>query len=244
MGIIEQFPKKRVELPPAYQKIYEEHYLQNREGLYKTTSLSQRLESWMHRKVCRDVKNGTDKATLEIGAGTLNHIPYEKHISTYDIVEPFKELFENSARLQHISNQYSDISEVPNDCFYDRIISIAVFEHLQELPQLLALAATHLNRGGVIRVAIPNEGTLLWKLGTMVTGWEFKKKYGLDYQVLMQYEHVNSAKEIEQVLNYFFNEVKARSFGLGRYFSFYRFFECRDIKTNRVNSHLSTFGTD
>ena len=30
---------------------------------------------------------------LEIGAGTLNHLKYEKNFSEYDIVEPFKNLF-------------------------------------------------------------------------------------------------------------------------------------------------------
>lgn len=44
----------------------------------------------------------------------------------------------------------------------------------------------------------------MWKLGyTLSTGMEFKRKYGLEYEVLMKHEHVNTAKEIEEVLNYF-----------------------------------------
>ena len=30
---------------------------------------------------------------LEVGAGTLNHLKYEKSFSEYDIVEPFKKTF-------------------------------------------------------------------------------------------------------------------------------------------------------
>jgi len=56
-------------------------------------------------------------------------------------------------------------------------------------------------------VSVPNEGSLAWKMGTMVTGFEFKKKYGLEYSVLMKYEHVNTAKDIEEVLRYFFENV-------------------------------------
>jgi len=100
---------------------------------------------------------------------------------------------------------------------YERITSIATFEHIIDLPDVVAKAATLLHeKRGHLRVAIPNEGTLLWKLGTKFTGFEFRKKYGLDYQVLMQYEHINSAREIEQVLKYFFRNVRRSVFGLSK----------------------------
>ncbi len=57
-SILDKFPKKRIELPEAFQKIYNQHYLSNREGKYKATSLSQKLESWMHKKIAEDVAGG------------------------------------------------------------------------------------------------------------------------------------------------------------------------------------------
>ena len=76
-SVLDKFPKKRIELPEAFQKIYNQHYLSNREGKYKTTSLSQKLESWMHKKVAEDVVKSKEQfSTLEIGAGNLNQLKY------------------------------------------------------------------------------------------------------------------------------------------------------------------------
>jgi hypothetical protein len=239
MSILDKFPKERIELPEAYQKIYNQHYLSNREGKYKTTSLSQKLEAWMHKKVAADLnETSTHLNTLEIGAGTLNQLKYEPAGMHYDIVEPFNELFDGSTLLERIAQVYSDISEIPLDKKYDRITSIATFEHIMDLPYVVAMAARHLEEGGQMRVAIPNEGTILWKLGTMVTGAEFKKKYGLDYQVLMRYEHVNTATDIEDVLDYFFHRTKCSVFGLSKGMAFYRFYACTEPKMDRVNAYL------
>ena len=81
--------------------------------------------------------------------------------------------------------------------------------------------------GGVLRVAIPNEGRFLWKFAyTMTTGLEFKHKYGLDYSMLMNYEHVNTADEIEAVLVHFFPHIKRSMLGVGKVFSLFRYYEC------------------
>jgi hypothetical protein len=52
-------------------------------------------------------------------------------------------------------------------------------------------------------------------------------KYGLDFGVLVEHEHVNSAKDVETVLSYFYDEIKCKVFGISRALSFYQFFECR-----------------
>jgi len=238
-SILNKFPKKRIVLPEAYQKIYKEHYFLNREGKYKTTSLSKQLESWMHKKVAEDVQKGKKSSTtLEIGAGTLNQLQYEPGGAAYDIVEPFKELFENSPRLKTVRHIYHDIGEVDN-IKYDRITSVATFEHIMDLPFVVAKAAMLLNENGHLRTAIPNEGTIMWKMGTLVTGYEFKKRTGLDYSTLMQYEHVNTAKDIEQVLKYFFKNVKCAVLGLNKRLAFYRFYDCSNPYIERVERYFS-----
>lgn len=242
MNILSRFPKERIELPQAYQDIYTQHYLSNREGEYKTTSLSMKLERWLHKKVAQDVigsggGRGNNK-TLEIGAGTLNQLQYEPAISNYDIVEPFEELYKDSELLSRVKNIYSDISEITEK--YDRITSIAVFEHIMDLPCVVAKAAMHLNEGGCIRTSIPNEGTIMWKMGTRVTGYEFKKKYDLDYNVLMRFEHVNTAQDIEDVLDHFFTKTESASFGLSKRLAFYRFFEHRNPKVEAAKAYLES----
>lgn len=238
--IFDNFPKERIPLPEAYQKIYNQHYIISREGKSTATSLTKRLESWMHHKVAADVVTHKETApTLEIGAGTLNHLKYEPLHHEYDIVEPFKELYEDSPWLKNVRKVYNDIEEIQG-VRYDRITSIATFEHVLDLPGLVAKVSTLLNeKKGHLRVSVPNEGTLFWSLGTRITGFEFRKKYGLDYQVLMRYEHVNSAREIDQVLRYFFKNVKMAVLGFNKDFAFYRFYDCSEINKENVTQFLT-----
>jgi hypothetical protein len=233
------FPKKRINLPDKYKEIYHKHYKLNREGKTLATSASAFMESWMHRKTAKDVCKHEKKSTLEIGAGTLNHLKYEvpEH---YDIVEPFFELFENSTHYNLIDNIYTDINQIEEIKKYDRIISIATFEHITDLPFVVYKTCKLLEKNGTLRVAIPNEGSLIWELGWKVTtGFEYKLKYGLDYSQLMKYEHVNTADEIEDVLKFFYQNVECSFSGLIKSLSFYRFFICSFPDTQNVNKYLS-----
>ncbi|MDR2407777.1 MAG: hypothetical protein LBE13_06665, partial [Bacteroidales bacterium] len=103
--------------------------------------------------------------------------------------------------------------------------------HILNLPEVVERTVSLLNRGGVLCVAIPNEGRFLWKLGyTLTTGLEFKIKYGLDYSVIMRYEHVNTADEIEEILKYFYANVKLKLFGINKTLALYRYYECMNDK--------------
>ena len=233
------FPKIRPELPPIYQSIYAEQYKENREGGSKASGLAQKLESWMHKKVAADVISGKEKSTLEIGAGTLNQIQYEPCSNPYDIVEPFRYLFESSPLIDRVRDVYDDISRVPEGRNYERIISIAAFEHICDLPRVIARCGLLLSEGGQLRCAIPSEGTIMWRLGyTLTTGLEFKRKYGLDYEVLMRHEHVNTAQEIEEVLRHFLADVRSSVFGVAKSLSFYQYFECAQPKLDLCSSYL------
>lgn len=83
--------------------------------------------------------------------------------------------------------------------------------------------------GGVLSVAVPNEGRFLWGFSyKATTGREFYKKYKLDYEIGMKYEHVNTADEIECILDYFFDDVDIKLLGINRDFAFYRYLECKN----------------
>lgn len=228
--MFDQFPKTRPPLPKDIEAIYAANYKSNREGKTTASSLAQRMESWLHKQVAKDVAahQSLRKTTLELGAGTLNQLQYEPAIHQYDIVEPFTELYRNSHLLKRVRNVYSDISEVPTSSRYDRITSVSTLEHVCNLPEVVARSGLLLAENGVLRTSIPNEGTLLWTLGWKITtGLEFKLKHGLDYNLLVKHEHVNTAREIEEVLEYFFEEVGCKVFGLTKGISFYRYYECR-----------------
>jgi len=239
--MFENYPKTRPILPENFQQIYNEHYKNNREGETTVSSLSQKMESWMHKKVAGDVKKELHKSTLEIGAGTLNQLMYEK-TEPYDIIEPFIELYANSPYKKQIRNIYKDIDEIDLALKYDRITSIATFEHILDLPKVVAKSALLLNENGTLRVSIPNEGTILWELGWKFTaGIEFRLKYGLNYETLMKYEHVNTAAEIEKVLSYFFKKHRCSCFGLGKKIAFYRFYECSNPDIELAEKFLEKY---
>jgi len=234
------YPKIRTELPEAYRLIYVNQYKENREGDSTASGIAQKVEAWLHKKVAEDVQIDYDKKTLEIGAGTLNQLHHEK-TKYYDAIEPFSELYTNSPLLSRVNNMYDDIDDVELIQKYDRITSVATFEHITNLPTVVAKSCILLNEGGTLRTSIPNEGTFLWKLGwQMTTGLEFKMKHGLDYGVLMKFEHVNTADEIEKVLKYFYAKNKVSYFGVGKHFSLYRFFESSEPRVELAHEYLKS----
>jgi hypothetical protein len=221
--VFDQYPKTRPQLPAKYEAIYRQHYLQNRSGGSPASGLSQAVESWMHRRVASDTRDSSvTGATLEIGAGNLNHLAYEPATRPYDIVEPSAFLLRTASCLPRIRYIYEDIRQIPASCRYERIVSIATLEHLCDLPEVVARAALLLKPEGTFRVAIPSEGTEPWRWAQkLTTGLEFRLKYGLDYQILLRHEHVNTANEIEHVLDQLFSSLKCQLFGSTRRFSLY-----------------------
>jgi hypothetical protein len=227
--ILARFPKQRPPLPPAIEAIYARQYASNRQGGTAAASLAQRVESWLHRQVAADVAGGggADAPTLELGAGTLNQLPWEPSVSTYDIVEPLAFLYEGSPHLPRVRHVFADIAQVPAHHRYRRITSVATLEHVCDLPRLVARCGLLLGDGGVFRASVPSEGTWLWTLGwKLTTGLEFRLRHGLDYGELMRHEHVNTADEIEAVLRHCFGALRCRVFGLSRAHSLYRYYEC------------------
>jgi len=238
--MFDRYPKTRPELPEEFAAIYHAQYKENRKGGSRASALSQKMEGWLHRKVAADVVGGGGgKSTLEIGAGTLNQLPYEPQSAAYDIVEPFEALYEDATLAGRVRTFYGDVRDVPREHRYDRITAVAAFEHICNLPEVVARSSLLLKENGVLRVAGPSEGTLLWTLGwKTTTGLEFRIRYGLDYGVLMRHEHVNTAREIEEVLRYFFGRIATQVFGLTRRFSLYQFHECTEPDKERSMSYL------
>jgi SAM-dependent methyltransferase len=195
-------------LSPAHEATYIEHYRANRAG-QGISRIVMRLESWMHRELARRPA----PTILEIGAGNLNHVPYHSAAQAYDAVEPFRELWEDSPHRQRVRAIFRDIAEIPERSAYDLVLSIAVLEHLTDLPFVLARSALLLRQGGSLRAGFPSEGGFLWGLAwRSTTGIAYRLRRGLDYGAIMRHEHVNSAPEILELLGYFFADVEVARF--------------------------------
>jgi hypothetical protein len=240
--LLARFPKTRSVLPPKLQEIYTRQYVENRAGGSPASSMSQRLERWLHRQVAADLADGRARDSLEIGAGNLNQLAFEPRLGAYDIVEPFEALYRDAPCLSRVRDVYADIRQVPGDRAYDRVTSVAALEHICDLPLVLARSARLLKTGGEMRAAIPSEGGLLWRMGwTLTTGLEFRLRHGLDYGLMMAHEHVNTAREIETLLQATFEDIEIRSFGVGRQLSLYRFIAARRPKLDVVAAWEARF---
>ena len=224
-AILARYPKQRPALPPAFQRIYEREYKLNREGGSVITRISSGLESWMHRRVAAVAADDV----LELGAGTLNQLQYETPQPRYDVVEPFAALYDGSPALPKVGAIYADIADVPSDRPYGRVTSVAVLEHLDDLPGIVARAALLMRDDGVFQAGIPSEGGALWTLAwRTTTGVAYWLRNRLDYGVLMHHEHLNTAAEIETVVGHFFADLTVSRFPLPlRQLSFYSYLEAR-----------------
>ena len=208
--ILRLYPKKRLPLPAEYQALYDEQYQSNREGRTLAARITLHLEAWMHRRI---VQGHCTFPLLELGAGTLNHVAYEPGEGAYDVVEPYELLYRGKQETSRIRNIYASIDDVPLDARYERIVSIAVLEHVLDLPSLVARCALLLAPDGRFLAGIPSEGALMWYLAWRFgTGVVWGARTGLDYGVLMRYEHVNTAAEILAVVRYLFRAVTISRF--------------------------------
>lgn len=229
--ILKRYPKTKIPLSKKHTDVYEKEYKLNRDGKGLLFSTLRLLESWLHIMIS---KNHAGGKLLEIGSGTLNHIPYEKEYLSYDCIEPFKALYENSTNLKYVNNLYIDINEVPVENKYDRIISIAVMEHILDLPSIIAKTTLLLNENGVFQASIPSEGGFLWGISwRLTTAISYRIRTGLDYKSVIRHEHVNNEKEIVEIIKHFYKKVKIKRFPTPLFqLSFYSYIEAEspDIK--------------
>lgn len=234
--LLKTYPRKRPELGKEYQNIFQAEYRRNRKGLGILGRVVKYFESWMHRRIASKSLG----RILELGAGTLNHLGYEVREAPYDIVEPSDYLIE-ADKLESVQNVYASSSEISDKHVYDRIISIAVLEHMTDLPSELARAAVLLKENGIFQAGIPNEGSFVWGAAwRMTTGVAFRLRTGLDYAEIMRHEHVNTSREIVEIAKYFFSETKVEYFPLPiPWLGLYVYIEARSPRRDVAKNWLS-----
>ncbi len=226
-SLLASYPRPRPPLPPKQAAIYATEYKNNRQGKGLMSRLAQRAEAWMHEKVAA---GGVAGPVLELGAGTLNHVPHESpHLSTwgFDIVEPQRHLYEDSPHREKVRDVFTDISDVPADRGYQRIVSVAVLEHVSDLPALLERCRDLLAPGGLMQHGIPSEGGFLWGLGwRATTGLAYRLRTGHSYKTLMRHEHLSNADEIIAVFKHVFPDARVIRFPTqARHGSLYAYLE-------------------
>lgn len=237
LELLSEYPRSKPPLPEPQRRLYAAHIRANRTGANWLIRRVNQLEHWMHDQVAACQTAG--EHILEIGAGTLNHLPFEKSPSAYDVVEPMKSLWQDSESLPRIRKAYDDLQLVPRINRYHRILSIAVLEHVSDLPQLIASSALLLRPKGVWQAAIPNEGGFLWGAGwRLTTAIAFRLQHWCSYSPVMKHEHINTSAEITLLVKWFFDEVRVTEFPLPwMHASFYRYLECRRPNRERCQAY-------
>ncbi|NNL64722.1 MAG: class I SAM-dependent methyltransferase [Myxococcales bacterium] len=241
-ALLESYPRARPPLPEAHRRIFEAEYKANREGRDAASSLAQRAESWMHRRVAVDPAY----PTLELGAGTLNHLPYEAAEGDYDVVEPMASLLDGSPALARVRDRFSSLHEIDPARRYRRIVSVAVLEHMEDLPRDVARAGLLLAEGGRFCAGIPAEGGFAWGLGWRVTtGLSFRLRNRLDYGAVMRHEHLSTDLEILAVVRHFFESVRVWRFPLPlRHASLYAALEATGPRLSRCRERCAAAPAD
>ena len=237
MELLKLYPKKRVDIGDEYKNILDDAYANSREGKTLFTRIALKLEQWMHRKVA---KTPQSYPVLEIGAGTLNHLKFESISGDYYVVEPQEMLYAGKTQAKAVKKIFSRIEDVPLDLKFNRIISIAALEHIEDLPMVIARSVTLLAPNGEFRAGIPTEGGLLWYLAWRFgTGLGFWLKYKKSYAPFQRYEHINNSDEIEGLVKIFFEDVKCIRYPFNcRHLSFYTYIEAKTPKISRATSYL------
>lgn len=244
--LLASYPRSRPPLPPKQAELYEREYEINRAGTGPLYRAVHALESWMHRKIADEHTTG---AVLELGAGGLMHVPLERWCDTYDVVEPVTEIVTGSPNFRHVDRYWEWYGEYVDDaCMgslqYQKIFSVAVLEHLTDLPTVVAASAVALDPNGSFQAGIPMEGGALWELSwRCTTGIAYRLRTRASYAPLMHHEHINSAAEIVAVIGEFFADVKVSRFPLrGKHASMYAHVRAKQPRIGTAQSYLRGVG--
>lgn len=156
------------------------------------------------------------KRTLEIGAGTGEHLEYESLTPVQQRNYVALDLRENM--VADIRKRFPRVKAIVSDCqkrldfeagHFDRILAIHVLEHLPNLPA--AVREMHRLCAGTLSIVIPCEGSLAYSLARKISAQRiFEKRYGQPYDWFISREHLNRPHEIfAEIEPYFRREHRA-----------------------------------
>lgn len=151
---------------------------------------------------------------LEIGSGHGHHLKYSKQEYKHYIGLDLESRF-----LSNLHHRYPEACLVNGDAYalpfrdksMDCILAVYTFEHLRSLPRCLDEIHRILKPDGGLLVGLPAEGGLLYGLGRHLSSRPYmQRKYGIDYDAIVQWEHWNTCNECIAALHDKFKILKVR----------------------------------
>lgn len=151
-----------------------------------------------HKWVARRTPAGP---VLEIGAGTGRHRGFFLGLPADYYMSEYAERFTRSAVWKEFGGGRAILCDARRLPLADRsfaaVISIYNLEHISELQTVLREVSRVLQPRGQFLVALPCEGGLLWNLGREITTRPaFQKKYGINYDKCLAFEHVRDLRGV------------------------------------------------
>lgn len=174
--------------------------------------------------------NFNDNVVLELGPGNLPHFKFwnsqPKKFIAIDTNENFLKATKKKINCAFEGIKVLRSSKIPvKSNSVNIILSFYSLEHIYELDLMLKEFNRILKKDGIIVGAIPNEGGLAWGLGRYLTTRRYTKKFKINYDKIICWEHPNFADfilnsfkknkfKIEKIKFYPFNFIKCLDFNL------------------------------
>lgn len=185
-----------------------EHWLKNYDGSNYDRGLAAQVLKRTHKLIEREF--GPDhefRSVLEVGAGTLAHLPFVRHKFDRYVATEFDDrvlaVGSNRVLPPKVELMQADGAALPfGDNSFDRLIATHVLEHMPDPHLVLAEWSRVLRPGGVMSIILPCDPGLAWRVGRYFGPRQRAKEAGLDYDYYMAREHINSVFNLKQILKY------------------------------------------
>lgn len=146
---------------------------------------------------------------LEVGAGTLAHLPFVRHRFERYVASDFDQsvldAVKDAPRPKGVELLKLDGSSLPfQDNSFNRLIATHVLEHIPFPHLAIQEWVRVLKPGGVLSLILPCDPGWAWRLGRYLGPRKQAEKAGLPYDYYMAREHINSIFNLDQLLKYHF----------------------------------------
>jgi ubiquinone/menaquinone biosynthesis C-methylase UbiE len=211
-GAVMALKKNFIPVPPSEEmgKLWLQNYDQSNYG----SDLSSKVLKNTHALIERQfTENDFFSQVLEIGAGTLAHLPFVRHRFDRYIASDHDDLVLDPMRLRllppGVEQQRVEGSKLPfsNDSF-DRLIATHVLEHVPAPHLAVEEWARVLKPGGVLSIILTCDPGLAWRQGRHLGPRRKAERVGLPYDYYMAREHINSIFNLLQIMKYHFPRRK------------------------------------
>ena len=179
------------------------------------SGLTGRFQQAGHRVIDAWSEPFKSEPILEIGSGHGHHLVYGRGGHEFYVGMDIEEKF-----LRTMRTRYPTATPVRGDAYalpfrsgtVGCVLAVYNFEHLRQLGTALSEIRRVLRPGGELLIGLPAEGGLAYGIGRALTSKRYmERKYGVDYDAIVQWEHWNRYREVEAALKVDF-EIAERRF--------------------------------